>query len=207
MIENACNPPVQPTIIGSSQPLGSSGHNRNQTPTPTMAVPFVDGLSSNSQRRTYTYRNKDKRHPYIRRRGEDWVSKVTLENVREVLAQCQCQQHCLEKIYVLDILGLGYKAWDSKSYSERGTWIRGILEAAKVRYIVEGRERVKFQFKIGGLVVCNKFYGVAIGYSERQFKRLKGAVRAVVLQQFMVLVNAFPREHIHLRLVQCWSST
>ena len=79
---------------------------------------------------------------------------------------------------MLDILGLHYKAWDSKSYSERGTWIRGILEAAKVRYIVEGRERVKFQFKIGGLVVCNKCYRVVVGYSKRHFTRLKGAVRA-----------------------------
>ena len=38
---------------------------------------------------------------------------------------------------------------------------------SKVRNIVEGRERVKFQFKIGGLAVCNKCYGVAVGYSER----------------------------------------
>ena len=66
----------------------------------------------------------------------------------------------------------------SKSYSQRGTWIQGILEAAKVCYRVEGREWVKFHFKIGGLAVCNKCYGVAVGYSERQFKRLKGAVRA-----------------------------
>ena len=143
-----------------------------------MAIPFVDGLSSNSQRCTYTYQNREKRRPYIRRRGEDRGSKVTLETIREDLAQCQCQRRCLENIHELDILGLRYKAWDSKSYLEQGTWIQGILEAAKVRYIVEGRERVKLQLKIGGLVVCNKCYGVAIGYLERHFKRLKGAIRA-----------------------------
>ena len=92
---------------------------------------------------------------------------MTLENVREVMAQCQCQRCCLDNIHDLDILGLRYKALDSKSYSERGTWIRDILEAAKVRYVVEGWEWVKFQFKIGGLVVCNKCYGLAVGYSER----------------------------------------
>ena len=53
-----------------------------------------------------------------------------------------------------------------------------MLEAAKILYIVEGREQVKFQFKIGGIAMCNKCYRVAIGYSERQFKRLKGAVQA-----------------------------
>ena len=175
--ENACTPLMQPTIIGSNQPIGSSGHDINQTPTPTMAVPFVDGLSSDSQRRTYTYQNRKEQRPYIRRCGEDQASKVTLEIIREDLAQCQCQRHYLENIHELDILGLRYKAWDSKSYSERGTWIRGILEAAKVRYIVQGRKLVKFQLKIGGLV-CNKCYGMAIGYSERHFKQLKGAVRA-----------------------------
>ena len=103
---------------------------------------------------------------------------MTLESIREALAQCQCQWRCLENIDDLDMLGLHYKVWDSKSYSEQGTWNRGILEAAKVRYIVKGQERVKFQLKIGGLVVCNKCYGVAVGYSERHFKRLTGAVRA-----------------------------
>ena len=176
--EDGCTPLVQPTVIGSSQPIGSSGHDSNQTPTPTMAIPFVDGLSTNAQRRTYTYRDKEERRPYIRRRGEARDLKMTLESLREDLAQCQCQRRCLENIHDLDILGLRYKAWDSKSYSKRGTWIRGMLEAAKVRYVVEGREQVKFQFKIGGLAVCNKCYGVAIGYSERHFKRLKGAVRA-----------------------------
>ena len=38
--ENACTPPVQPTVIGSSQPVGSSGHDSNQTLTSIMAVPF-----------------------------------------------------------------------------------------------------------------------------------------------------------------------
>ena len=108
--ENGCILPMQPTVIGSSQPIGSSGHNSNQTPTPTMAVLFVDGLSSNSQRRTYTYRNREERRPYIRRRGEDRGSKVTLKSIREDLAQCQCQWRCLENICELDILGLRYKA-------------------------------------------------------------------------------------------------
>ena len=36
---------------------------------------------------------------------------------------------------------------------------------------------MKFQFKIGGLVVCNKCSGVVVGYLKRHFKRLKGAVR------------------------------
>ena len=99
---------------------------------------------------------------------------MTLESVREVLAQCQCQRRCLENIHDLDIFGLRYKVWDSKSYSKRGTWIRGILEVAKVRYVVEGREWVKFQFKIGGLAVCNKCYGVAVGYSERHFQTIEG---------------------------------
>ena len=164
--ENTCTPQVQSTVIGSSQLVGSSGHDSNQTPTPTMAVPFVDMLSSNSQRRIYTYRNREQRRPYIRRHGEDRGSKVTLETIREVLAQCQCQRRCFENIHELDILGLRYKTWNSKLYSERGTWIRGILEAAKIRYVLEGRERVKFQLKIGGLAVCNKCYGVAGGYSE-----------------------------------------
>ena len=141
--------PVQPTVIDSSQLVESSGHDSNQTLTPTMAVPFVDGLSTNVQRRTYTYRDKEERRPYIRCRGETRDSKVTLESIREVLVQCQCQRHCLENIHDLDILGLRNKAWDSKSYSERGTWIKNILEDVKVRYVVEGRERVKFQFKIG----------------------------------------------------------
>ena len=56
--ENTCTPPVQPTVIGSNQLVGSSGHDSNQPPTPTMAVPFVDGLSSNFQRRTYTMISK-----------------------------------------------------------------------------------------------------------------------------------------------------
>ena len=55
--------PVQPTIIGSSQPVKSSGHDSNQTLTPTMAVPFVDGLSTNAQRHTYTYRDREKCRP------------------------------------------------------------------------------------------------------------------------------------------------
>ena len=154
--ENTCTPQVQPTVIGSNQLVGSNGHDSNQTPTPTMAIPFVDGLSSNFQRRTYTYQNKEERCPYICRRGEDWGSKVTLETIREVLAQYQCQRRCLENIHELDILGLRYKTWNSKSYSSGGTWIRGILEATKIRYVVEGRERVKFHLKIGGLAVCNK---------------------------------------------------
>ena len=58
--ENACTPPVQPTVIGSNQPIGSSRHDSNQTLIPIIVVPFVDGLSSNSQRCTYTYRNGDK---------------------------------------------------------------------------------------------------------------------------------------------------
>ena len=103
---------------------------------------------------------------------------MTFKSLRKVLAQCQCQRRCLENIHDLDILGLRYKTWDSKSFSKRGTWIRGILEAVKVRYVVEGRERVKFQFKIGGLAVCNKCYGVAVGYLERHFKRFKGVVCA-----------------------------
>ena len=41
--------PVQPTVIGCSQPVGSSEHDSNQTPTPTMAIPFVDGLCTNAQ--------------------------------------------------------------------------------------------------------------------------------------------------------------
>ena len=76
----------------------------------------------------------------------------------------------LGNIHDLDILGLRYKTWDTKSYSEWGIWIRGILEAAKVWYVVEGREQVKFQFKIGGLAVCNKCYEMAVGQSEQQFK-------------------------------------
>ena len=119
---------------------------------------------------------KKERCPYICRRREDRANKVRLESIREVLAQGQCQRRCLENIHDLDILGLRYKIWDSRSYSQRGTWIRGILEAAKVCYRVEGRKRVKFHFKIGDLAVCNKCYGVAVGYSKRQFKRLKGAV-------------------------------
>ena len=103
---------------------------------------------------------------------------MTLESLCEVLAQCQCQRCCLENIQGLYILGLRYnKAWDSTSYSDSGTWIRGILEAAKVWYVVQGPEWVKFQFKIGGLVMCNKWYGVAVGYLKRHFKRLKRAVR------------------------------
>ena len=85
--ENGCTPPMQPIVIGSSQPIGSSGHNSNQTPTPTMAIPFVDGLSSNFQQRTYIYQNREERRPYIHRRGEDRGSKVTLESIREDLAQ------------------------------------------------------------------------------------------------------------------------
>ena len=110
--ENTCTLLVQPTIIGSRQHVGSSGHDSNQTLTPTIAVPFVDGLSSNSQRRTYTFRNKEERRPYIRRRREDRANKVNLESIRKVLAQCQCQRCCLENIHDLDILGLRYKAWD-----------------------------------------------------------------------------------------------
>ena len=82
--ENACTPPMQPTVIGSNQHVGSSGHDSNQTPTPTIAVPFVDGLSSNFQRRTYIYRNKEEHRPYIQRRGEDRVSKVSMESIRDV---------------------------------------------------------------------------------------------------------------------------
>ena len=176
--ENTCTPLMQPTVIGSSQPIGSSEHDSNQTPTHTMAIPFVDGLSSNSQQRTYIYQNREERRLYIRRRGKDRSSKVTLVTIREDLAQYQCQRRCLENIHELDICGLRYKAWDSKSYSEWGAWIRGILEAAKVCYIVEGRERVKFQLKIGDLAMCNKCYGVDVGYSKRHFKRLKGVVHA-----------------------------
>ena len=108
--EDGCTSLVQPMVIGSSQPVGSSGHNSNQTPTPTMAVPFVDGLSTNAQRRTYTYRDREERRPYIRCRGEARNSKVTLESLREELAQCQCQRRCLGNIHDLDILGLRYKA-------------------------------------------------------------------------------------------------
>ena len=79
--ENTCIPLVQPMIIGTRQHVGSSGHDSNQTPTPTMAVPFVDGLSSNSQRRTYTFRNREERHLYIRRRTEDRANKVNLESI------------------------------------------------------------------------------------------------------------------------------
>ena len=75
--ENGCTPPMQQMVISSNQHVGSSGHDSNQTPTPTMAIPFVDGLSTNAQRRTYTYREREEHHPYIRRRGEARDSKVT----------------------------------------------------------------------------------------------------------------------------------
>ena len=68
--ENGCTPPMQRKVISSNQHVGSSGYDSNQTLTPTMAIPFVDGLSTNAQRRTYTYREREQRHPYIRRRGE-----------------------------------------------------------------------------------------------------------------------------------------
>ena len=68
--ENAYTLLVQPTIISSSQPIGNNGHDSNHTPTPTMDVPFIDGLSSNSQRRIYTYRNREERRPlYTSSRG------------------------------------------------------------------------------------------------------------------------------------------
>ena len=52
--ENICTPLMQSTIISSSQPIESNEHDSNQKSTSTMAIPFVDGLFSNFQRRTYT---------------------------------------------------------------------------------------------------------------------------------------------------------
>ena len=57
--ENRCTPLVQLTVIGSNQPVGSSEYDSNQTLTPTIAVPFIKGLSTNAQRYTYTYRDRE----------------------------------------------------------------------------------------------------------------------------------------------------
>ena len=56
--KNACTPLVQPTVIDSSLPVGSRGHDSNQTLIPTMAVLFVDWLSTDIQQRTYRYRDR-----------------------------------------------------------------------------------------------------------------------------------------------------
>ena len=128
--ENGCTPQVQPTIFSSSQHIGSNKHDSNQTSTSTRQYHlWTDCLQMPNDVLIHIEKEKNIVPIYV---VTGKHRTLTLESVRKVLAQCQCQRRCLENIHDLDILGLRYKAWDSKSYSERGTWIRGILEAAKV---------------------------------------------------------------------------
>ena len=61
-------------------------------------------------------------------------------------------------------------AWAQK-YEARATWIQQMLNAFFTRRAEMARD--KYETKLDGRRVCNAYYAIAVGFSQRPFKQLK----------------------------------
>ena len=124
-----------PSIIGFRY---GSILDSNKTPTPSLIVPFEDGLPPCLPRRTYGMQVRQGWTERARVIGEARESKVTLANVRQAIANGPCIRHCLEPVGEGDVLSLRYRAWGSSKYSKRGTWVVQALRDCMEEPTVEG---------------------------------------------------------------------
>jgi hypothetical protein len=132
------------------------------------------------QRKKRTYQKKTRvpsKKPSLRKIGEDWVEKVSLQSVRKWRTHTACVAQCLEAVSEIEILDVRYDVWmNCKSCDDRVTWIlrqlRTFMEPnAATRWI-------DFNFRVDGRSVCSACYAHVLGYSRRQLDHWKDDIRA-----------------------------
>jgi hypothetical protein len=138
-------------------------------------VPVPDGLPRGEQNRRYSMRNRHTRAIPVRGMGVRIQDRVKLDSVLEAKVRGGCLRNCLREVGKRYILDQRYLAWAQK-YEVRATWIMEMLNAFYQR--TEGMRRDKYNTKLDSVEVCNAYYAMALGYSQRRFKQLKVAHRA-----------------------------
>jgi hypothetical protein len=137
-------------------------------------VPVPDGLLIGRQSRRYSMHNRHTRATPVRGMGVRIQDRVKLDSVFEAKARDSCLRNCLREVGERYILDQRYMAWAQK-YEVRATWIMQMLNAFYQR--TEGMRRDKYNTKLDSVEVCNAYYAMALGYSQRRFKQLKVAHR------------------------------
>jgi hypothetical protein len=119
-------------------------------------------------------RNRHTRATRVRGIGVHIQDRVKLDSVLEAKTRGGCLRNCLKEVGERYILDQRYMAWAQK-YEVRAMWIMQMLNA--VYHRTEGMRRDKYNTKLDGVEVCNAYYVMALGYSQRRFKQLKVAHR------------------------------
>jgi hypothetical protein len=119
-------------------------------------------------------RNRHTRATPVRGMGVCIQDRVKLDSVSEAKARGGCLRNCLRELDERYISDQRYMA-TGQQYEVRATWIMQMLNVFYQR--TEGMRRNKYNTKLDSVEVCNAYYAMALGYSQRHFKQLKVAHR------------------------------
>ena len=143
----------------------------------TCTIFGVDGLAPKVSKRKYCKTKRGAQHRGDCKIGTSRAQKVSLARVQNDMQSSLCSKGCLKKLSAGVVLMKRYKAWRSNKYEERAFWILDNL----MEYYSE--ETDKFETKVCDQIVCNGWYAVAFGYSERGIEELKSDIRSTALYQ------------------------